>query len=92
LVLAKGIDMGILSINQIIDTSPGFINLSGRTVSDPKNYKMLTVSEVIAKSSQVGASKLALASWNRWTDFRIQGFWPFKTTKYIFSWSCLWGY
>jgi cell division protein FtsI (penicillin-binding protein 3) len=60
LVLAKGIDMGILSINQIIDTSPGFINLSGRIVSDPKNYKMLTVSEIISKSSQVGASKLAL--------------------------------
>ena len=60
LALAKGIDMGILSTNQIVDTSPGFINLSGRTVSDPKNYKMLTVSEIIAKSSQVGASKLAL--------------------------------
>jgi cell division protein FtsI (penicillin-binding protein 3) len=60
LALAKGIDMGILSTNQVIDTSPGFINLSGRTVSDPKNYKMLTASEVIAKSSQVGASKLAL--------------------------------
>jgi len=43
LALAKGIDMGILSTNQIVDTSPGFINLSGRTVSDPKNYKMLTV-------------------------------------------------
>ena len=60
LVLAKGIDMGVLSNTQVIDTSPGFINLSGRMVSDPKNYNNLTVSEVIAKSSQVGASKLAL--------------------------------
>ena len=60
LALAKGIDMGILSNTQIIDTSPGFINLSGRMVSDPKNYNNLTVSEIIAKSSQVGASKLAL--------------------------------
>ena len=60
LALAKGIDMGILSTKQIINTSPGFINLSGRTVSDPKNYNHLTVSEIIAKSSQVGASKLAL--------------------------------
>ena len=60
LALAKGIDLGILSSNQIIDTSPGFINLNGHTVSDPKNYKDLTLSEVIAKSSQVGASKLAL--------------------------------
>jgi len=61
LVLAKGIDLGILSTDQVIDTSPGFINLNGRKVSDPKNYKELTLSEVIAKSSQVGASKVALA-------------------------------
>tara|TARA_Y100000816_G_scaffold268496_1_gene230743 strand:- start:639 stop:2243 length:1605 start_codon:yes stop_codon:yes gene_type:complete len=60
LALAKGIDMGIVSKNQVIDTSPGFINLSGRTISDPKNYHDLTASEIIAKSSQVGASKLAL--------------------------------
>ena len=60
LAVAKGIDMGIISSNQVIDTSPGFINLSGRIVSDPKNYNDLTVREVIAKSSQVGASKLAL--------------------------------
>ena len=60
LALAKGIDMGILSVDQVIDTSPGLINLSGRTVSDPKNYMDLTAREVIAKSSQVGASKLAL--------------------------------
>ena len=36
LAVAKGIDMGIISSNQIIDTSPGFINLGGRMVSDPK--------------------------------------------------------
>ena len=60
LAVAKGIDMGIISSDQVIDTSPGFINLSGKMVSDPKNYNNLTVREVIAQSSQVGASKLAL--------------------------------
>ena len=34
--------------------------MSGRIVSDLKNYHSLTTSEIIAKSSQVGASKLAL--------------------------------
>ena len=52
--------MGIITKNEVINTSPGFINLSGRIISDPKNYKNITVSEIIAKSSQVGASKLAL--------------------------------
>jgi cell division protein FtsI (penicillin-binding protein 3) len=60
LVLAKGIDLGVVTNNEIIDTSPGFINLNGRKFSDPKNYKNLTLKEIIAKSSQVGASKLAL--------------------------------
>ncbi len=60
LAIAKGLEMGIISSNQLIDTNPGYINLSGKIVSDPKNYNNLTVKEVIAKSSQVGASKLAL--------------------------------
>lgn len=60
LVLAKGIDLGVVNKDEVIDTSPGFINLNGRKFSDPKNYKDLTLKEIIAKSSQVGASKLAL--------------------------------
>ena len=60
LVLAKAIDMGLVLIDDIVDTDPGFISLNGRKISDPKNYKELTYKEVIAKSSQVGASKLAL--------------------------------
>ena len=78
LALAKGIDMGILSNNQLIDTSPGFINLSGRIISDPKNYNHLTVSEIIAKSSQVGASKLALQVG---IDGLISGFKGFGLSK-----------
>ena len=86
LALAKGIDMGIISKNQVIDTSPGFINLSGRKkVSDPTNYQNLTPNEIIAKSSQVGASKLALQVGIDGLDFRLQRIWPFQTTQYIFS-------
>jgi cell division protein FtsI (penicillin-binding protein 3) len=43
-----------------MDTSPGFISLNNRKISDPRNYGQLTFKEIIAKSSQVGASKLAL--------------------------------
>ena len=78
LALAKGIDMGIISSNQVIDTSPGFINLSGRTVSDSKNHNNLTVNQIIAKSSQVGASKLALQVG---IDGLISGFKGFGLSK-----------
>ena len=60
IVLAKGIDIGIISLEQVIDTSPGFISLNNRKISDPTNYGELSFKEIIAKSSQVGASKLAL--------------------------------
>ena len=78
LALAKGIDMGIISSNQVIDTSPGFINLSGKKISDPKNYNNLTINEIIAKSSQVGASKLALQVG---IDGLISGFKGFGLSK-----------
>jgi len=60
LVLAKAIDLGIVSLDQVIDTSPGFISLNNRKISDPRNYGPLSFKEIITKSSQVGASKLAL--------------------------------
>ena len=60
LALAKGIDLGLISLDQLIDTSPGFISLNNRKILDPQNYGELTVKEIIEKSSQVGASKLAL--------------------------------
>ena len=60
LVLAKGIDLGLISLDQVIETSPGFISLNNRKISDPRNYGELSFKEIIQKSSQVGASKLAL--------------------------------
>ena len=60
LVLAKGIDLGLISLDQLIETSPGFISLNNRKISDPRNHGELSFKEIIQKSSQVGASKLAL--------------------------------
>ena len=60
LALAKGIDMGLISLLETVDTSPGFITLNRVKISDPRNYGPLSFMEVIEKSSQVGASKVAL--------------------------------
>lgn len=43
-----------------IDTSPGYIRVGSKTFLDPVNYGDLALGEVIAKSSQVGMTKLAL--------------------------------
>ena len=47
--------------NSKIDTDPGSLILNGRKIVDPKNYQSITAREVIAKSSQVGASLITLS-------------------------------
>ena len=49
LVLAKGIDLGLISLDQLIDTSPGFMSLNNRKISDPRNYGELSFKEIIQK-------------------------------------------
>jgi cell division protein FtsI (penicillin-binding protein 3) len=44
----------------VIDTTPGYVQVGRKTLLDPINYGELTLSRVIAKSSQVGMTKLAL--------------------------------
>lgn len=44
-----------------IDTSPGMLRLGGFTIRDSHDYGRIDVSTVIQKSSNVGASRIALA-------------------------------
>lgn len=43
-----------------IDTSPGFVRVGGFTIRDPRDRGVMDLGEIIAHSSQVGISKLAL--------------------------------
>lgn len=44
-----------------INTSPGYLKVGRKTLLDPVNYGVINVTKVLAKSSQVGTSKIALA-------------------------------
>jgi cell division protein FtsI (penicillin-binding protein 3) len=44
----------------MINTSPGYIRVGKKTLMDPVNYGVMSVTKIITKSSQVGMSKLAL--------------------------------
>lgn len=44
-----------------VDTSPGWMKVSGKIVRDIRNYGILDVSHVIQKSSNVGIAKLTLS-------------------------------
>ncbi|MCH8264618.1 MAG: penicillin-binding protein 2 [Proteobacteria bacterium] len=59
--IAAALETGIYSIDTVIETSPGWMMVSGNTIRDIFNYGTLTVEKVITKSSNIGASKIALS-------------------------------
>ena len=59
--VAAGLEFGNYEPNSLINTSPGYYQIGGYTVRDMRNYGKIDVSTVITKSSNVGASKIALS-------------------------------
>jgi len=61
--------------NTVIDTAPGTYKIGEFTIRDHKNYGSLTVSEIILKSSNVGATKIAqtIPAQELWSTFSSIG-------------------
>ena len=59
ITLAAAFDQGLVRAEQIFDCENGSIVLSGHRIHDHKRFQLLTVSEILAKSSDVGAIKIA---------------------------------
>jgi len=59
----------------VIDTAPGFIRVGTKTIRDPSNRGKLDLGGIIARSSQVGISKLALTlnEYSVWEMFQRVG-------------------
>jgi cell division protein FtsI (penicillin-binding protein 3) len=60
LTLVAALESGRYDTHTLIDTTPGYIRVAGKTYRDPRNYGEVTLSRVIEKSSQVGVTRLAL--------------------------------
>lgn len=59
--IAAALESGEFRPDSQIDTGPGFIRLGTSTVRDHRNYGLIDVATVLKKSSNVGASLVALA-------------------------------
>ncbi len=59
--VVSALESGRFQPTSPIDTAPGILKIGGHKVSDLRNFGRLDVSTVIKKSSNVGASKIALA-------------------------------
>ncbi len=60
LAVMAALETGRFKPHDLINTSPGYIQVGTKTLKDPLNYGTLDLSMVIAKSSQVGMTKVAL--------------------------------
>lgn len=74
--VAVGLESGQYDMNSTIDTSPGFIRVGSKTIPDPRNLGVLDLGGIIAHSSQVGITKLALSldEYAVWSLFSELGF------------------
>ena len=59
--IAAGLESGIFTPKTIINTSPGIFKVGNHSISDQRDYGSIDVTTVITKSSNIGASKIALA-------------------------------
>ncbi|MEL0658194.1 penicillin-binding transpeptidase domain-containing protein [Psychromonas arctica] len=60
LVVASALMNHKSDLDEIVDTSPGWMNIGGRRVRDGHNYGKMDLAKILKKSSNVGVSKLAL--------------------------------
>ncbi len=61
LVIAAALESGQYTPHSRIDTSPGWLTVPGKTIEDTRNLGVIPIGTILAKSSNVGATKVALS-------------------------------
>ena len=59
--VAAALETGRFNARTMVDVRPGYLKVGRKTIHDFRDYGVIDVSTIIQKSSNVGASKLALA-------------------------------
>jgi len=75
-VVAAAMEAGLAHPDMVLDTAPGFMNVSGHKIEDFRNYGELSVTGVLTKSSNVGIVQLAMAMdpQHMWSMYSRLGF------------------
>ena len=74
--VATGLQSGIFEKSTIVDTNPGFFKVGGHAIKDHHNLGEISLATLLQKSSNVGASKVALAlkpeqQWQGFSSFGL---------------------
>ncbi len=74
--IAVALESGLFGYDSKIDTTPGRFQVGSKIIHDARNYGLLSLGQVIEKSSNVGAARIAMAldKERMWSMFRNVGF------------------
>ncbi len=61
ITMAAALESGKFSPSTVVDTSPGWMRMNGRTIRDYRDYGELDLTSIITKSSNIGTSRIGLA-------------------------------
>src|SRR5690606_8312449 len=59
-IVAAAIDSGRFTARSVIDTNPGFIQIGSKRIEDKHNFGRTDFDTILARSSNVGATKVAM--------------------------------
>lgn len=60
LIVVSALENGVIHADSIVDTSPGWMRLGGKRVSDTRNLGPISVQTVLQRSSNMGMARMAL--------------------------------
>lgn len=60
LIVVSALENGVVQADSIIDTSPGWVRLGGKRVSDTRNLGKISVQTVLQRSSNMGMVRMAM--------------------------------
>ncbi|MCH9048642.1 MAG: serine hydrolase [Proteobacteria bacterium] len=74
--IAAALESGLYDLETTIDTRPGIFKVGDHIIRDHRNYGVIDLATVIKKSSNIGASKIALSlePQDFWTTLARAGF------------------
>jgi len=76
LVIAAALESGQYRPSSVIDTAPGYVVVGAKTIEDSRNLGRVSLTTILARSSNVGVTKVAMSLepdqlWDTMTNFGL---------------------
>jgi len=76
LILAAALESGRFRASSMVDTAPGYVVVGPKKIEDPRNLGRISLTTILSRSSNVGATKIAMSLepdqlWSTMTRFGL---------------------